>query len=161
MAKHLPDLEKTKVRFLVRVLCLRPIWIAALGCGPSSLRRVRFRYRQTPHLQSPRFGGGFRVDRPGHLCYDQYMDLIRRLATSQARGERQLSLVNELVSYKDTPIFPLVIPVYGGTTTHVYGRTHLPGSSWRNLRKRLVSVGFIFIVDRENMTVTMSFPEAE
>lgn len=68
--------------------------------------------------------------------------LMRRLAASQARGPRQMSLVNELLSFQEVPV-RLVYPpgVHNGTL--LYGASDLPGASWRNLKKRLISVGFV------------------
>ena len=88
------------------------------------------------------------------------MDIIRRLATGQARGERQLSLVNELLSFRAVYFTYVDIPGPPGSQTVVYGLTKLPFSSYRNLRTRLISVGFVFEVDRDYGSVTMKFPEA-
>lgn len=145
------------VQIPLRPLCLRPIWIAALGCGPSSLRRVRFRYRQTPHLESPRFGGGFRVDTTVLTCYDAYMDIIRRLASSQARGHRQQSFVNELLSFREVPYRRYSPTVH--VETLVFGESRLSYQSWRSLRARMVSVGFVVVDDKDTCTVRISFPE--
>lgn len=87
--------------------------------------------------------------------------MIRRLATSQARGERQLSFVNELLSFKRVAITYYQIPghPYGRGTVR-YGVSKLPTASFKNLRSRLISVGFVIDRDWDAMTVRMTFPEA-
>ena len=88
------------------------------------------------------------------------MDMIRRLATSQARGERQLSFVNELLSFRRVTITQYQIPGQYGNKTVRYGLSKLPNASFRNLRSRLISVGFVLDRDWDTMTVRMTFPEA-
>jgi hypothetical protein len=84
--------------------------------------------------------------------------VIRRLATSQARGERQLSFVNELLTFDPVPFKFQQIPGIHAEEIR-YGHTSLPGQSWRNLRKRLISVGFTIERDWKTQTITMHFPE--
>lgn len=88
------------------------------------------------------------------------MDLIRRLAVSQTRGERQLSLVNELLSFREVDVSYVQIPGIYGSMSPVFGTTRLPYASLRNLRKRLISVGFVIKIDLEEDTIRMYFPEA-
>lgn len=88
------------------------------------------------------------------------MDIIRRLAVSQARGERQLSLVNELLSFREVDVSYVQIPGIYGSRSPVFGLTRLPSQSLRNLRKRLTSVGFVVKIDWEESTIRMYFPEA-
>ena len=85
--------------------------------------------------------------------------MIRRLATSQARGERQLSFVNELLSFDPVPFRYYEIPGMFGAKAILYGYTSLPGKSLVNLLKRLVSVGFVIERDWEPQTVSLHFPE--
>jgi len=73
-------------------------------------------------------------------------DVIARLARACARGERQLAFVNELLA--DEAYVKLVpIPVYWGGRHQAegtsYGNSGMGGESWRSLRKRLISNGFI------------------
>lgn len=89
-------------------------------------------------------------------------DLIRRLATSQARGERQLSLVNELLTFRPVPYYRLRVPtMYGPAEMTRYGKSALEYRSWKNLRKRLVSVGFVVETSRGSQTVRLHFPEMD
>ena len=90
-------------------------------------------------------------------------DLVRRLATSQARGERQLQFINELLSfhpvgYRFFPI-PGMYRNHGYAQTPRYGISRLEHQSWINLRKRLRQVGFVIETDREAQTVQLHFPE--
>ena len=87
------------------------------------------------------------------------MDLLRRLATSQARGERQLSLVNELLSFYPVPTYYYEVPGLYGSKSVLFGKSRLPIKSWKNLRKRLVTVGFVVERDFQAETVTLHFPE--
>lgn len=86
-------------------------------------------------------------------------DIVRRLATSQARGERQLSFVNELLSFN--PVSYRFFQIPGGygeiAKTPRYGLSMLEHRSWKNLRKRLVSVGFVIDYDRNAQTVCLYF----
>jgi hypothetical protein len=88
-------------------------------------------------------------------------DLIRRLATSQARGHRQASFVNELLTFR--PVSFEVVPVPGpnGSATALLGRSRLSWKSWVNLRRRLVAVGFVVVLDQVTKSVTLFFPETE
>ena len=85
-------------------------------------------------------------------------DLVRRLAVSQARGFRQASFINELLIWK--PVSFEVVTVPGGSITAHLGRSKLSWQSWVNLRRRLVSVGFVVSMSKKNQTVSLSFPEA-
>ena len=88
--------------------------------------------------------------------------VIRRLATSQARGTRQLSLVNELLTFDAVSVQADRIPQWrnGQQLTAVsYGETRLGHSSFLPLRNRLIEAGFILVVNRERTQVTMTFPE--
>lgn len=87
-------------------------------------------------------------------------DIIRRLATSQARGTNQLSFVNELINMSEVPYYWYTVPTYQRYQTRLYGITRLDHSSWKNLKARLVSVGFVIKDDKENMTISLIFPEA-
>lgn len=87
------------------------------------------------------------------------MNIVRRLATSQARGDRQLSFINELLS--GNPIIYSFYDIPGkpnGRTVH-YGISQLSHASWRNLKKRLIQVGFVINENREAQTVQLHFPE--
>lgn len=90
------------------------------------------------------------------------MDIVRRLATSQARGVNQLSFINELLTGDPVHIRWVTIPTYGDPQTIKYGLTGLASSSWRSVKARLVSVGFVVEEDRtspKNMFVRLHFPE--
>ena len=87
-----------------------------------------------------------------------------RLARSQARGTNQLSLINELLPGTPVPyrIVPVPAWIHGRQViTQKIGATGyaLGSKPYLALRHRLVSVGFVLRVDRQNMTVTMTFPE--
>lgn len=79
-----------------------------------------------------------------------------RLARACSRGTTQASLVNELlagtVTIRDTAIAPDRSWIY-------VGKSGLCWKSFKNLRARLVGVGFVLEVDRVRQTVTMHFPE--
>lgn len=80
-------------------------------------------------------------------------DIKRRLALACCRGNSQRSFVNEA----------LVGPVkiyhehYSRDVLKV-GKASLGWQSFRNLRERLIRVGFVFEVDKYE-TITMTFPE--
>lgn len=86
--------------------------------------------------------------------------LVRFLQTT-ARGCNQLSLINEFVEKGWTiPIHIVEHPVKGSALrmqSNVYGDTKLSGSSYRNLRKRLISAGFRTKRSDDGSSVTL-FP---
>lgn len=82
--------------------------------------------------------------------------MIERLARSQARGERQMQYVSELLSRKPVHYTYKEVP---GKVVKRYGYAELSTTSYVNLRKRLREVGFAFKTDTERMTVEMFFPE--
>lgn len=84
-------------------------------------------------------------------------DLVRRLAGACARGWRQQSLVNELLAGPA----PINHEHFAQTQYTTFGASHVGGASYRNLRARLVSVGFVIRTDYERRAVTMMFPEEE
>lgn len=88
-------------------------------------------------------------------------DLVRRLATSQARGHRQGSFVNELLTFRPVPFEIFSVPGPGGAVSVLLGRSKLSWQSWVNLRRRLVSVGFVIVLSKEASSVAMFFPETE
>lgn len=85
------------------------------------------------------------------------MSLVRRLAGSCARGWRQRGLVNEILV---SPA-PIKYKYLGGKEFVLYGDSEVQGSSYRNLRRRLVAVGFVLHQDPHACTLTMTFPEEE
>lgn len=85
------------------------------------------------------------------------MDIIRRLACSQARGHRQQSFINELLTFEEVA-FTRFTPLYNVDTV-LYGESRLSHASWRMLRARLASVGFVITDNPDSMTVKISFPE--
>ena len=91
------------------------------------------------------------------------LSIIRRLATSQARGTRQLSLVNELLTFQPVPSPLEQYPVAGGRGAKGYSRNYgdsqLRHSSYVPLRRRLTEVGFILVANKGRTQVTMAFPE--
>lgn len=84
----------------------------------------------------------------------------RRLALSQARGWRQESLVNELLTGNVVPVHPKPGYVKSGHQWVVVGETGAEYASFRALRARLVSVGFV-IKGSPQEGFTMTFPEEE
>ena len=90
------------------------------------------------------------------------LSIIRRLATFQARGTRQLSLVNELLTFDAVSVQADRIPQWrnGQQLTAVsYGESRLGHSSYVPLKRRLTEVGFILIANKERTQVTMAFTE--
>jgi len=69
-------------------------------------------------------------------------DLLAATARACARGDKQLSYVNELLSFDWVPVNLYYYPgaVY---PAHSYGVTQLPHSSAKSLWKRLMSAGFV------------------
>lgn len=88
-------------------------------------------------------------------------DLVRRLATGQARGHRQGSFINELLTFRPVLFEIFSVPGTTGATSVLLGRSALSWQSWTNLRRRLVSVGFVIVLSKEASSVTMFFPESE
>lgn len=86
-------------------------------------------------------------------------DIKRRLALSQARGWRQESLVNELLTGKVVPAAPKdsVYRPANRSWTEV-GETRATYASFLRLRVRLVSVGFV-IKGSVAEGFAMTFPE--
>lgn len=82
----------------------------------------------------------------------------RRLALSQARGWRQESLVNELLTGKVVPAGPKGGYVRPGHKWIEVGETGADYGSFRALRARLISVGFV-IKGSVAEGFTMTFPE--
>jgi hypothetical protein len=74
-----------------------------------------------------------------------YPDVVARLARACARGHRQLEFVNELLAGEAyCRLTELNFFHYGKQAQAVlYGDTRLSGSSWQNLRKRLIENGFM------------------
>lgn len=85
------------------------------------------------------------------------MDIVRRLAVSQARGWRQASFINELLSFGPVPFRE--VPVPGGTTVR-YGVSDLEYRSWVGLRSRLTLAGFVVETNQSMRTVRLHFPES-
>lgn len=87
--------------------------------------------------------------------------VLIRFLQSTARGVNQLSLINEFVEKGWTiPIYEVTFPMQGsGMTGHscVYGDTRLSSSSYRNLRKRMISSGFRTKKSDDGTSVTL-FP---
>jgi hypothetical protein len=84
-------------------------------------------------------------------------DLLYRLASACAHGSSQQALVNEMIagpSYKS-------LRKVGNDAYVVYGLIELGTTSFKNLRRRLHSVGFVVLVNHESGKVTMTFPEQE
>lgn len=87
--------------------------------------------------------------------------ILIRFLQSTARGCNQLSLINEFVEKGWTiQIHEVTFPVKGSNRTGhsvVYGDTRLSNSSYRNLRKRMISAGFRTKKSEDGKTVTL-FP---
>lgn len=84
--------------------------------------------------------------------------VLIRFLQSTARGCNQLSLINEFVEKGWTiPVYTVTIPVNGGQTATLYGDTRLSGTSYRNLRKRMITAGFRTKKSDDGTTVTL-FP---
>lgn len=85
----------------------------------------------------------------------------RRLALSQARGWRQESLVNELLTGKPVPAHVRDGHIRPGYKSWIeVGDTKAAWASFRALRARLVAVGFV-IKGSVTEGFTMTFPEEE
>lgn len=85
--------------------------------------------------------------------------LVRRLALACSRGERQTSILNELLTGREVPIQNRGYrPDQQWWTV---GYTNIPFASFAALRKRLVAVGFVFQYNKTRTAVKMHFPEAE
>lgn len=70
-----------------------------------------------------------------------------------------MSFVNELLIFR--PVGYKIVQVPGKfNSTAKYGLSELSHASWINLRKRLVSVGFVIEHNHKTMSVRMTFPEA-
>ncbi len=68
-------------------------------------------------------------------------DVIARLARACAHGHRQLEFVNELLADEGYMKMVQIPTVYGLGAQ--YGDARLGGNSFRNLKKRLISNGFM------------------
>jgi len=86
-------------------------------------------------------------------------DLINRLARSCARGSRQLALVNELIAgpVKVQQITIHASNQYPKPIAVVYGEINLEFKSWKNLRSRLLAVGFFFPYSEDKTSFRMVF----
>lgn len=84
--------------------------------------------------------------------------VLIRFLQSTARGCNQLSLINEFVEKGWTvPVFTVSIPGNGGATATLYGDTRLSGTSYHNLRKRMITAGFRTKKSDDGTSVTL-FP---
>lgn len=119
-------------------------------------------------------GGGNALDNLETMCYDcnngesmdiqtakveggVYMldvtsDLVAATARACARGDRQKSTVNELLTFKDVSIHR---PWYYDRYNHwSLGLSQLRWSSWTGLRGRLVAAGFVVVVSDDAVRIT-------
>ena len=83
-------------------------------------------------------------------------ELIARLARSCAHGVRQMELVNELL-VQPAQITKFHVPGQWGPPVNQYGGAHLGGSSFVNLKKRLVANGFFFDYNHDRTQIRMRF----
>lgn len=83
------------------------------------------------------------------------MATVQELARTQAKGPRQLELVDELLTFDLVPINYPVVPrpsERGGGQQIVttYGKCSLPAASYQPLKKRLIDAGFVIERKRIN-----------
>ena len=83
------------------------------------------------------------------------MSTVQDLARAQAKGPRQLELVDELLTFDLVPINYPVVPrptERGGGQQIVttYGKCSLPAASYKPLKKRLIDAGFVIERKRIN-----------
>ena len=83
------------------------------------------------------------------------MATVQELARAQAKGPRQLELVDELLTFDLVPINYPVVPrptERGGGQQIVttYGKCSLPAASYKPLKKRLIDAGFVIERKRIN-----------
>ena len=85
-------------------------------------------------------------------------EAVETAAMACARGPVQLATVVELIAMGRMPIFVEPIPVYHGPHRQYavrYGRARLASASWRNLKKRLKTAGFVIQHDAVDTEVRM------
>ena len=90
-------------------------------------------------------------------CGWNHGSVVRRLALACTRGPKQASLVNELL----VGSAPIGWYVFGQQSHREYGVSKVQGSSFRNLRRRLVQAGFVVVVDNIRNIVSIKFPEEQ
>ena len=83
------------------------------------------------------------------------MTSVQDLARAQAKGHRQMALVDELLSFDIVSINQEVVPrpsERGGGQQIVttYGKCSLPAASYKPLKKRLIDAGFVIERKRIN-----------
>ena len=95
-------------------------------------------------------------------------DIERRLALAVCRGDRQVSIVNELLAgpvYVYSARYSRSSYARQGDMWPVVGRTQIGWSSFKSLKSRLLMVGFVFEEGRDPVTghdkFTMIFPEGQ
>ena len=92
------------------------------------------------------------------------MTSVQELARAQAKGPRQLELVDELLTFDLVPINYPVVPrptSRGGGQQIVttYGKCSLPAASYKPLKKRLIDAGFVIERKRNNEAVLLVWPK--
>ena len=92
------------------------------------------------------------------------MSTVQDLARAQAKGPRQLELVDELLTFDLVPINYPVVPrptERGGGQQIVttYGKCSLPAASYKPLKKRLIDAGFVIERKRNNEAVLLVWPK--
>lgn len=92
------------------------------------------------------------------------MTSVQELARAQAKGPRQLELVDELLTFDLVPINYPVVPrptSRGGGQQIVttYGKCSLPAASYQPLKKRLIDAGFVIERKRNNEAVLLVWPK--
>ena len=91
------------------------------------------------------------------------MATVQELARAQAKGHRQMALVDELLTFDLVPINYPVVPrpsERGGGQQIVttYGKCSLPAASYQPLKKRLIDAGFVIERKRNNEAVLLVWP---
>ena len=92
------------------------------------------------------------------------MTSVQELARAQAKGPRQLELVDELLTFDLVPINYPVVPrptERGGGQQIVttYGKCSLPAASYKPLKKRLIDAGFVIETKRSHKHILMLWPK--
>lgn len=84
-----------------------------------------------------------------------FPDIVMRLARQTARGNRQLALVNELLSGYPVTAHEFIVPGSYNVTIK-YGEARVGYPSWQGLKTRLLGSGFYFVATSHN-SFTMKF----
>ena len=89
------------------------------------------------------------------------MATVQELARAQAKGRRQLMLVDELLKFDLVSINVNVVTAVGGVqcTTTTYGDCELHYYNFDALKQRLEAAGFIIETKRSHKHILMLWPK--